>query len=57
MANVPEGVTLSVGEHSRAEEENRYIPDYELQALQRELRSLDDPSTRTKLGWHPDPNA
>lgn len=51
QAHAPIGVTITVKEHEKADEEHRYIPDILLKQKQDELRALDDPNVRRNLGW------
>ncbi|CAJ0586381.1 unnamed protein product, partial [Mesorhabditis spiculigera] len=50
-AHNPIGVTMTVKEHEKADEDYRYIPDLMLKEKQTELKSLDDPAVRRNLGW------
>ncbi|KAJ9585725.1 hypothetical protein L9F63_002515, partial [Diploptera punctata] len=43
---LPEGVTLTVHEHTEEQEENRYIPDNELIELKTKLEELGGPSKK-----------
>ncbi|CAD6191650.1 unnamed protein product [Caenorhabditis auriculariae] len=49
--HLPVGVTLTVKEHEKADEDYRYIPDGLLKQKQEELKALDDPNVRRNLGW------
>ncbi|CAI5451050.1 unnamed protein product [Caenorhabditis angaria] len=51
QAHIPVGVTLTVKEHEKADEDYRYIPDLLLKEKQTELKALDDPNVRRNLGW------
>nr|CAD7570476.1 unnamed protein product [Timema californicum] len=48
QAALPEGVSLSVHEHTQEQEELRYIPDSQLLELKTELDTLGGPSTKRK---------
>ncbi|CAB3398888.1 unnamed protein product [Caenorhabditis bovis] len=51
QAHIPVGVTITVKEHEKADEDYRYIPDLLLKEKQEELKALDDPNVRRNLGW------
>lgn len=44
-------VIVLVLEHTKDDEDYRYIPDLLLKERQDELKSLDDPQVRKALGW------
>ncbi|CCD65118.1 Small ribosomal subunit protein uS10 domain-containing protein [Caenorhabditis elegans] len=50
-AHIPIGVTMTVKEHEKVDEDSRYIPDLLLKQKQEELKALDDPNVRRNLGW------
>ncbi|KAF1751211.1 hypothetical protein GCK72_017765 [Caenorhabditis remanei] len=50
-AHIPVGVTMTIKEHEKADEDSRYIPDQLLKQKQEELKALDDPNVRRNLGW------
>ncbi|CAH2013696.1 unnamed protein product [Acanthoscelides obtectus] len=45
-AGLPAGVSVNIRPHEEADEENRYIPDSELNALKSELEELGGPSKK-----------
>ncbi|PAV60075.1 hypothetical protein WR25_19561 [Diploscapter pachys] len=51
QTHLPVGVTMTVKEHEKTDENYRYIPDILLKQKQEELKSLDDPLVRKNLGW------
>ncbi|CAL2045301.1 unnamed protein product [Caenorhabditis brenneri] len=51
QAHIPVGVTMTLKEHEKADEDSRYIPDLLLKQKQEELKALDDPNVRRNLGW------
>ncbi|KAJ6637142.1 39S ribosomal protein L48, mitochondrial [Pseudolycoriella hygida] len=48
QAALPEGVSLSFAEHSDEDEENRYVPDRELNEMKKELDELGGPVKKRK---------
>uniref|UniRef100_A0A8R1EV07 Ribosomal_S10 domain-containing protein n=1 Tax=Caenorhabditis japonica TaxID=281687 RepID=A0A8R1EV07_CAEJA len=50
-AHIPVGVTVTLKEHEKIDEDSRYIPDMLLKEKQEELKALDDPNVRRNLGW------
>ncbi|CAJ0948438.1 unnamed protein product, partial [Mesorhabditis belari] len=50
-AHCPVGVTITIKEATREDEQYRYIPDLMLKEKQEELKSLDNPIVRKNLGW------
>uniref|UniRef100_A0A1I7T1C4 Ribosomal_S10 domain-containing protein n=1 Tax=Caenorhabditis tropicalis TaxID=1561998 RepID=A0A1I7T1C4_9PELO len=50
-AHIPVGVTMTIKEHEKSDEDSRYIPDLLLKQKQEELKALDDPNVRRNLGW------
>lgn len=51
QTHAPVGVEITVKNHEKADEDNRYIPDLLLKERQEELKALDDPAIRRNLGW------
>ncbi len=51
QTHLPIGVRMTVARETKEDETRRYIPDLLLKAKQDELKALDDPVTRKKLGW------
>ncbi|KAH7730595.1 Protein CD4.3 [Aphelenchoides avenae] len=51
QAHAPVGTTITVKQHEKDDEEARYIPDLLLKQTQEELKALDDPMVRKRLGW------
>uniref|UniRef100_A0AAF5I1H6 Ribosomal_S10 domain-containing protein n=2 Tax=Strongyloides stercoralis TaxID=6248 RepID=A0AAF5I1H6_STRER len=49
--HLPIGVNIIIKEHSKKDEDERYIPDVLLIEKQTELKLLDDPLYRRRLGW------
>lgn len=45
-ASQPPGVTVHIRPHEESDEENRYIPDVELNTLKQELEELGGPSKK-----------
>uniref|UniRef100_A0A914XWB2 Ribosomal protein S10 domain-containing protein n=1 Tax=Panagrolaimus superbus TaxID=310955 RepID=A0A914XWB2_9BILA len=51
QTHAPIGIEITVKEHEKVDEDNRYIPDLMLKEKQLELKALDDPAIRRNLGW------
>uniref|UniRef100_A0AC35UIB0 Ribosomal_S10 domain-containing protein n=1 Tax=Rhabditophanes sp. KR3021 TaxID=114890 RepID=A0AC35UIB0_9BILA len=49
--HVPSGVKITLKDHTKSDEDERYIPDLLLKEKQDELKMLDDPVIRKNLGW------
>ncbi len=48
QTNLPEGVTLTVKEHTVEDDDVRYIPDVELKNLRKELEEIKGPKEEIK---------
>ena len=51
QTHAPVGVSVTVKVHDAEDEDERYIPDPQLEDFKETLRNLDDPVVRKYLGW------
>lgn len=51
QASQPEGVSITVAEHTKDYEEHRYVPDNNLNELKVQLDEMGGPSTKKKKKW------